>query len=483
MGNSGISTAGRPGLQRARMNRMGKRGRRAHPSPQLRAVMAAAFLGALFSACAPAGRSVGQPTAGDGAASLQGCGSRELSRQRLTVGGRPLYVEADAFVADGRGDVLLAGTPNYLWKISPAGEINGLTADSIFGAVIARDGTSRAVPAPIDPRLIHGIRAVGRPDGGWDVVFAEIPLSDRNARVDSVVNLWHGVFDGRQWVGLEEIPRPRDVPLHPQLTSSLVRREGSLAWALVPLTSYSSRDLVLFQRVDGRWTHETVPTRFAVDVDLSYSDSLGLLLAVVQPDPTLRADGNSLLLWARQPDWRIIRRLVHGYGEGRVNFPSLVRIPGGLLASWSTPTASVSETRWQLLAKPVLLDGEQDETAISLDADISLWSEVPPLIRSGGMPLWVTDHGAASEPGAASEIRIVSLTGREALEVGRAPSPYLMRLAAVEQRPGEVVVTGMEYQENRFAFSLLLRVRLECAPGERFRAGSAVDSTLLEEAP
>ena len=440
------------------MNRMSRRGRRAHPSRRIQIVMAA-FLGALLSACAPAGASVEQRTAGTGTAALQACGMRELSRHRLTVeGGRPLYVEADAFVADGRGDVLLAGTPSYLWKVSPAGEINGLTPDSIFGAVIARDGSSRVVPAPIDPRLIHGIRAAGRPDGGWDVVFAEVPLSDRSARVDSVVRLWHGVFDGGHWTAFEEIPRPGDVPLDPQFTSALVRREGSLAWALVPPTSYDPKDVVLVQQVDGRWTHETVPTGFAVDVDLSYSDSLGLLLAVVQPDTSLRSDGNSLLLWARQPGWRIVRRVVHGYGEGRVNFPSLVRTPHGLLASWST----ASEPRWHLLAKAVVLDEEQNASATTLDSDISLWSEAPPLILSGGLPLWVTHHGTDSEGTAANDVRYVSLAGGEVLELGRTPSPYLMRLAAVEPGPGEVVVTGMEYQENRFAFSLLLRMRLQC---------------------
>lgn len=442
------------------MNRMSRRGRRAHPSRRIQALMAA-FLGALLSACAPAGVSVEQRMAGSGSAPHKACGMRELSRHRLTVeGGRPLYVEADAFVADGRGDVLLAGTPSYLWKVSPEGEINGLTSDSIFGAVIARDGSSRVVPAPIDPRLIHGVRAAGRPDGGWDVVFAEIPPSDRNARVDSVVRLWHGVFDGRQWAGIEEIPRPGDVPLDPQFTSALVRREGSLAWALVPPTSYRPRDVVLVQRVDGRWIHETVPTGFAVDVDLSYSDSLGLLLAVVQPDTSLRSDGNSLLLWARQPDWRIVRRVVHGYGEGRVNFPSLVRTPQGLLASWLT--ASAAEPLWQLLARPVVLAGEQNEPAVSLDSDVSPWSEVPPLILSGGMPLWVTHHGTDNETTAANEVRYLSMAGGDALELGRAPSPYLMRLAVVEARPEEVVVTGMEYQENRFAFSLLLRMRLRC---------------------
>ncbi|HEX6911396.1 MAG TPA: hypothetical protein VF142_13410 [Longimicrobium sp.] len=389
---------------------------------------------------------------------------REISRHRLTVaGGRPLYVEAEAFAADGRGDVLLAGTPNYLWKVSPQGEINGLTADSILGVVIARDGTARLAPAPVDPRRIRGIRAAARPDGGWDVVFADIPADSSTSA--GAERLWYAAFDGSRWSSLEPLPVPPDVALSPLFTSSLVRHGDTLAWALTPAMRQGRRDVSLFRRVGSRWTHETVPTAHAVDVDLAFSDSLGLVVAVVQPDPTLLPDGNSLLLWTRRPEWRIHRRLVHGTGEGRVHAPSLVHAAGGLLATWWTPVDEGPETRHELRAR-YLGPGALDEPPLLLDPAVPLGAETSPVILHDGMPLWLTQHGPA-ENGlrGSTELRYVSVAGREPFEMARIPNPYLMRSAAAATAPGELLVSGMEYEANRFAFSLLLRARVECGGG------------------
>lgn len=418
----------------------------------------AAFLSIVLAACTTAGFAGEQRTPSSGVSSLQGCGLREISRQRLTAaGGRPLYVEADAFVADGRGNVLLAGTPNYLWKISPQGEIIGLTADSVIGAVIARDGTAHLIPAPMSPEHIHAIRAAARPEGGWDVVFAEIFGPPDDSR--TAARLWYGALHGGRWSALEELPMPRDVALNASFTSSLVRLGDTLAWALTPAIGASRRDISLFQRVGGRWTHETVPTGTAVDVDLAYSDSLGLIAAVVQPDPTLMADGNSLLLWAGQPDWQIVRRLVHGDGEGRVHDPSLVHAQGKLLASWWSPVGEGTEFRHEMRAR-YLGPLEVDEPAMVVDSNVSLWSDQSPMVLQGGIPLWASLHGGPGE--GVNELRFAAVAAREPFELARFPSPYLMWTDAVEQAPGEVIVTGMEYKENRFAFSLLIRLRIDC---------------------
>jgi hypothetical protein len=229
---------------------------------------------------------------------------------------------------------------------------------------------------------------------------------------------------------------------------------------LRPAIDVYPRDVVV-QRQAGRWSHEQVPTQSAVDVDLSWSDTAGLLLAVVQPDPSLQADGNSLLLWSQRPEWRIVRRLVHGYGEGRVYEPALVRRPGGeLLVSWTTPVGEGPQTRRELRATTARLE-QAPESATVLDPDVSPWSEAPPLVLSGGTPLWVTHHG---EPGAeAGELRFVGLADGSPVQLGRFPNPYHLRMTAVAPGGGEVLVTGMEYVENRFAFSLLVRARVECA--------------------
>lgn len=369
-------------------------------------------------------------------------------------------MEADAIVADGRGEVLLAGSPSYLWRRAQDGGIYGVAADSVFGAVVARDGTARVVPSPVDPRLIHGIRAVGHPDGGWDVVFAEVAPYTGDERPVVAARLWYGAYDGVRWTALEELPTPQGARLDAVFTSSLVRRGDSLAWALRPLLQVYPRDVVVLQRRDGRWTHETVPTRGAVDVDLAYADTAGLLLAVVQPDPSLQADGNSLLLWAERPAWRIVRRLVHGYGEGRVYEPSLVRRPdGGLVASWATTVGEGPESRRELRALAGALAREQEPTR-TLDADVSPWSAAPPLLLPDSTLLWVVHHLLPG--GEASELRFMRLSEGSPVELGRIPNPYRIRVAAVIPVDDEVLVTGMEYTRDRFAYSLLLRARLEC---------------------
>lgn len=391
---------------------------------------------------------------------MAACTVREVSRDRLTVeGGRPLYVEADAFVANGRGDVLLAGTPNYLWQVSSEGEIIGLTEDSVFGAVIARDGNARLVPAPIPARQIHGIRVAAREDHGWDVVFAEVAPYVGDRQPDEAARLWHGVFDGERWASLEQIPTPDGITVATLFSSSLLRRGDSLAWALVPTMNSPRRDLVLAQRRHGRWSSESIAVGNGVDVDLSYSDSLGLLLAVVQADPRLRGDGNSLLLWAQRPEWRILRSLVHGEGEGRVYNASLLRLRAGFVTSWRTPVGEGRDTRDELRARVGRLE-EQSEPAVVLDPDVSIWSEIAPFVLPGGAPLWVVHPSVADD--AVSALRVVSVAGDSAVELGRFANPYRFWVAAAAPSASELLVTGMEYTQDGFAFSLLLRARIEC---------------------
>lgn len=417
--------------------------------------------GVLFSGCISAS-GVKDPAPSGRRDAAANCAVREISRHRLTVlGNRPLYVEADAFVANGRGDVLLAGTPNYLWQVSPEGEITGLTEDSIFGAVIARDGNARVVPTPITARQIHGIRVASRDDGGWDVVFAEVAAFVGDRQPDEALRLWHGVYDGEGWTSLEQIPAPDGIPLSTSFTSSLVRRADSLAWALVPAMRSPRRDIVLVQRRAGRWAYEWVPMRTTADVDLSYSDSLGLLLAVVQPDPRLRGDGNSLMLWGQRPEWQIVRRLVHGSVDGRVYDPSLRRLPTGLVASWTTFVGAGPETRNELRAMVGLLEG-QTVQALVLDTDVSIWSESVPLLQAQEFPVWVAHHAAPDTN--SGEMRFVGVLGDSAIELGGIANPYHLRVASVAPAFSELLVTGMEYlEDDGFAFSLLLRAGVECS--------------------
>ena len=240
-----------------------------------------------------------------------------------------------------------------------------------------------------------------------------------------------------------------------------MRRGDSLAWALVPTIRSATRDLVLVQRREGQWSYELVPTGNAVDADLSYSDSLGLLLAVVQADRRLMSDGNSLLLWAQRPEWRILHRLVHGEVDGRVYEPRLRRGTAGLVTSWRTPVGAGPQTQEELRAMIGRLDAETPPVVV-LDPDVSVWSEYAPLVQVQELPVWVTHH--AESDGSSGKIRFVGVAGDSAVALGGFENPYKFRGAAVASAASELLVTGMEYlEDDGFAFSLLLRARVECS--------------------
>lgn len=415
------------------------------------------------TACAQTGMRTGQLNVDRPGSSPQECSIREVSRDRLTVlGGRPAYVDADAFVTDGKGSTLLAGTLNLIWKISPEGEINGVTSDSIFGVVIAPDGTAEPVPAPMDPRLIEGIRAAPRPGGGWDVVFVEVfpspPTPDSlPPETKRAAHVWYGWYDGADWSELERLPVPDSALPYPAFTSSLVRHGDTLSWAAVPHRPNGS--ISFLQRVEGRWTHEKLAFGYIADVDLAYWDTAGLILAAVQPDLTPGgSDGNSLLLWAKRPGWQRLRRLVHGSVEGPVNHPSLVRAGRDFLATWWT----YADEGLELRARYVRPDATEPP-AFVVDSSVDMWSEAVPVITDQGVAVWAVHHPvAAAEGSRAAEVRYVAAAGEPVSELARAPSPYFMRMAAVQPRSGDLLVTGMQYVESRFMFSLLLRNRVQC---------------------
>jgi hypothetical protein len=144
-----------------------------------------------------------------------------------------------------------------------------------------------------------------------------------------------------------------------------------------------------------------------------------------------------------------------------VHAPSLVRTSGGVLIAWWSPVGEGPGTRHELRARYVR-SPELSEPVITLSPNVPLGSETSPVLWTGGAPLWVSEQPTEAGQNGPGEIRYVSVAGRQALEVHRSSNPYRMGSAAASPAPGELLVTGMEYRDNRFAFSLLLRVRSEC---------------------
>jgi len=427
--------------------------------------MAAVLLAPLASA-SPIGH-------GGAAGLLSGheCTIIETARQPLTLaGGQQLYVEPSVVAPSPEGGLLLLG--NYAYLFQPAGgRWIPAPADSAMGAVVARSGAARIVNAPFPSKLLNGVRARARDDGGWDVAFAEVRPSADTARSDTVASLWYGVLEGGRWTTLERLPMPPDGVVFGNRFSSLVRWGDTLAWAVTQrLPGEPLASVRVYERSGSGWSSSVVPTTNAY-IELLHHPATGLAVAVVQPDPLALSDRNSLLLWTRRPDWRIHGRIIRGRDEW-VHAPSIsMRGDGGVL-TWEADVP-VPEGGYRHEAHAMVgRIAERNEPVLRLDSLAMPMRPISFLDFSGDRRAWMVEHGA---PGAArAELRFVGDRAGRAGLLGSMPSPYVTRAAAAAVSPSEAVVSGGVITHGGDAVvTLLLRMRLECSETKTDEALSA----------
>jgi hypothetical protein len=391
---------------------------------------------------------------------------REVSRIPLVVeGGSELYVEPTAF-AVSRGDLLLAGTPNYLWRRRPGSRVALVAQDSVFGAIIASDGKARIIHAPISPRLVHSVRVLGRDNGKWDVVFAEIARPRANPGDEGIaVRWWYGVFDGRSWSSLEQLPTPTDVGFRLFNPSPIVRRGDTLAWTTPVTTTKGMTEAVVYERRNGRWSFDFVPTYYSAAYSLlASSDSLGLVAVVVHADRTLPTDENSLFFYTRRPTWQLLRRVIHG-GNEPVFGPSVVLASRPAVLSWKTPIRSEGG-RWEARA---MIGRLENEGAPWITLDSSVITAKAVLSRHLPVRVWVSEHIDPRDPMNRS-VRFIGDVGESAVLLGQFPSPFLGPFAAAAPASSEIVVAGPRPGggvDDPEVVTLLIRARVQCAAEAR----------------
>lgn len=401
----------------------------------------------------------------------QRCRVEERSRRELDLDGRDVYVEPTVLVPDTAGDVLLVGTPTYIFERTPAGHIASQGADSILGVVLGRDGTVRPVAAPIDAHVVTGVRAAPRRDGGWHVVFGEV-APYVGMRPNAATRLWYGVYDGARWRGLQPLPVPSG-RFGAFTASDLLQRADTLAWAM-SLLSPDTADpmptaIAVFFRRGGRWASETLPIAHA-DVAAAFSDAHGLMLAVAladtsigefpEPGPFSFVPTTSLVLWAREPRWHELGWLVHGGTEGPVESPSLDWADGNGTASWQTPVPG-DRLEARAMVGP-LATGPLP--IVVVDPSVRYWTHV----RSGGGPaLWITEHETTpTQPG---RLRFVQLSpkSRSIMHIHSLPSPFHgFFAAAAVPRNREIVLAGPRFDDGNGdgrLRSLVIRFRMRCS--------------------
>lgn len=398
---------------------------------------------------------------------LTSCVLRETSRERLVLqDGREIYVMPVVVATSSTGEVLLAGTPNYVWSRNERGKGKLEARDSIFGVLIGPDRRTRVIPAPLDARLVVGIRAVELRDGKWGFSFAQREHSgDPTDDSIPVTHLWYAEYDGNAWSRLEPLPLPAAETVRPFVSSALVQTDSTLAWAmLVTLPGEAIQRAVVFERHGGRWSTELVPGRNLAYVGLGRSDSLGLILAAVKPDSSLPNDNNSLFLYHRGQAWQPLRRVVLGAEEGSVHAPSLSLSPVGLLTWW---TEVHDETGSRREARAMIGNLHSHNGPVLILHPSIGWSIVPVIMRDKKR-LWVTDHVPAAGPGH-NELRFIGDSASvTAVELATVPNPYAGKFGATSPFPSEVLVSGPYIDTvDSLVVSMQIRARVYCHDSSR----------------
>ncbi len=376
-------------------------------------------------------------------------------------GGKQLAVEPQVLAVNSRGDALMMGAHNFLFEPAAGGKWARSADHPVLGVLIPRGGEPRIVDSPVPGRPVNSVRAVARKDGTWAAVLAEVSSPTGAPRPDSAVRLWYGEFDGTRWTTVEQLPRPAGA-LRTLNASSLVEYGNTVALAVITATPDGFRNVTIFTRRGGQWSYESVPTLFTSYADLAYSDTLGLVLAVTQPDMTLPSDGNSLFLWGRGNGWKRLRKLVPSSREN-VHHPRLVFSAAGGVLTWHAHvrTGSVVGTRAHAMVGHL----ESSEHFVNLDSTAARLSSVRFVSLPDSSRLWLLDTGVGN--GEQREIRLVRDIAGSPAVIGRMPNPFVSSFAAAPVDSTLVLATGMIVdQEQGVIVSSLLRLELKCRPSD-----------------
>jgi hypothetical protein len=196
-------------------------------------------------------------------------------------------VDASSMVRNG-DDVLIAGTPTYLWDADARAGDGPADARGAFGVI--RDHRGRYAPVPGPPGVADAKhpRAVSAGAGGWHIVFVTgTKGAPGNLLAFDSAGIWYGRYDGRAWHQVTRVASARRAALLPGMSSDLVVTNAglSIAYAFDHSMARNSnapgnQGLVLLHGTGANWSADTLYTWEAPRAVQLAPDSSGTAVAV-----------------------------------------------------------------------------------------------------------------------------------------------------------------------------------------------------------
>lgn len=389
------------------------------------------------------------------------CSVREIARTELvTHDGKKLFVEPSAFVSDRNGNILLAG-PVDIMTVDSHQITTDTTHNRIFGVVIDSSLRHHAIPNPVAGE-ISGVRAAPRKRSGWHVIFAETDRANSSHAAEGpvqAVSLWYGVIVDNKWTAFQRLAIPHGVSVYQLFASQLASSGDSLAWVVPIDNAQGRRQLLLYERINGVWSYEIIPS-FNSRAEAAYSKDFGLVLAVVQPDSVPgESDGGSLIIRKRSGNWMPYKRLVLGRKEGPVVNPSLSFFEDTMVVAYYSFSGQPQHRR--LEARSFVGSLSADLKPFVLDsAVVGEQGPLAPAQNARNVRIWVIRH--ILQNGAASELRFLRDSSNTTQLLSVAADPFAAYVSTASASSSTILVSGLRYVPGKYIASLLIQFRHTC---------------------
>lgn len=360
------------------------------------------------------------------------------------------------------GTTLLLGTPNYVYAADDESSARSPRRNTVFGALLRGMDSAELIESPV-LGLPTSMRALAREDGGWDVVFAELPLGYTFPDKEHGARLWHGVLDNGAWRALHPVPLPEGI-LARSFDASLLVSTGDTLWWAMTFESDAGRGLALFAGVKGHWMSRRISLEDLDAVNLASSRDGELILLLVRGGWSV-GQASSLFEYRWQDSLRLVREVASG-GKQPVHDVRPGSSSAGRILTWSRTASTDSTTT--LSAQALTGAWTDAERLVDLADDIAL-------VRSAGtsaeLPVWIVQ---APRSRGSRELELRFLTQHpesgHVVTAGRMEDPFNGPFGAMSDANGDLLIAGPQLTgegANTRLVTLLLRVRSHCSGASR----------------